>query len=125
MWPIPLFHARRPKFRLRGKSTLKKRLVAKFFGFEALDNRWAPFCGQKRPFKALHAQLRLTDTDLAATRSYRQTVALTSVFCGIQKINPAGKAILWPIYTNISVKKKRLFGHFWKAILADSVTVRT
>ena len=39
LWLIPLFHARRPKVCIQGYSTLKKRLVAKFFGFEASFNR--------------------------------------------------------------------------------------
>ena len=39
LWPIALFHARRPKFRLQGKSTMKKRLVAKFFGLELTAKR--------------------------------------------------------------------------------------
>ena len=59
---------------------------------------------KKWPFKALFAQIRLADTELAATRSHRQIEALALVFCGIEKkLNPAvaGKAILWPIYTHI------------------------
>ena len=43
---------------------------------------------QKWPFKALFAEIRLADTDLAATRSYRQIEALALVFCGIQKTSP-------------------------------------
>ena len=37
---------------------------------------------QKWPFKALFAEIRLADTDLAATRSYRQIEALALVFGG-------------------------------------------
>ena len=36
-------------------------------------------------FKALFWEIRLADTDLAATRSHRQIEALTLVFWGIKK----------------------------------------
>ena len=47
-------------------------------------------------------------------------------FAAIKKLTPAvaGKAILWSLYTLTQLKKPN-FDHFWKAILADSVTVRT
>ena len=44
-----------------------------------------PFVVKKWPFKALFGQIRLADTELAATRSYRQIEALPLVFCGMQK----------------------------------------
>ena len=44
-----------------------------------------PFVVQKWPFKALFAQVRLADTELTATRSYRQIEALALVFGGRQK----------------------------------------
>ena len=85
-----------------------------------------PFEVKKWPFKALFGQIRLADTELAATRSYRQIKALALVLCGHQKINPAiaEKAILWPIYIYTSVKKSN-FCYFWKAIVADPLNVRT
>ena len=54
-------------------------------------------------FKALFSHLRLADTELAVTSSYREIEVLLLVFWCIQKkIDPAvaGKAILWPIYTH-------------------------
>ena len=67
---------------------------------------------QKWPFKALFAQIRLADTELAATRSNRQIKALVVVFRRIENFNPpvAEEAILWPIFTLIVVKKTNL-GH--------------
>ena len=44
-----------------------------------------PFVVKKWPFKALFGQIRLADTELAATSSYRQIEALPLVFCGMQK----------------------------------------
>ena len=44
---------------------------------------------KKWPLKALFAQIRLADTELAATRYHRQIEALALVFCGIEKkLNP-------------------------------------
>ena len=61
-----------------------------------------PFVVQKWPFKALFAQIRLADTEPAATRSYRQIEAVPLVFVTIKKLNPAiaKKVILGPIYTH-------------------------
>ena len=66
---------------------------------------------QKWPFKALFAQIRLADTDLAATRSYRQIEALALVFCGIQKTYPGccGKGHFEvTLYPHLGEKKKRI-----------------
>ena len=75
LWPIPLFHAGRPIGLHTGvidpeKTPRRKR---------------RPFVVQKWPFKAFFAQVRLADTELTATRSYRQIEALASVFGGRQK----------------------------------------
>ena len=40
---------------------------------------------KKWPFETLFAQIRLADTELEATRSYRQIEALALVFWGIKK----------------------------------------
>ena len=40
---------------------------------------------KKWPFKALFGTIRLADTELEATRSYRQIEAPALVFWGIQK----------------------------------------
>ena len=40
---------------------------------------------QKWPFKALFWEIRLADTDLAATRSHRQIEAMALVFWCIEK----------------------------------------
>ena len=44
-----------------------------------------PFVVKKWPFKALFGQIRLADTELAVTSSYRHIEALPLVFWGIQK----------------------------------------
>ena len=82
---------------------------------------------QKTPIYSFFAHLRLADTELAATRSHRQIEALALVFCCIQKTYPGrcGKGHFEvTLYPHLGEKKTN-FDHFRKAILADSVTVRT
>ena len=80
----------------------------------------------KNRISAIFGQIRLADTELAATWSNRQIKALTLVFRGIKKINPAvaGNAILCPIYTHTSVKN-RISAIFGQIRLADTELTAT
>ena len=73
---------------------------------------------QKWPFKALFGTIRLADTELAATRSYRQIEALTLVFWGIKKHSPdrCGKGhFMTDLYPHLGEKNE-----FWIFLGGDS-----
>ena len=85
LWPIPLFNARRPKVCIQGLSTLKNASWQNFADSRSQLTARRPFVVQKWPFKALFWEIRLADTDLAATRSHRQIEAMALVFWCIEK----------------------------------------
>ena len=76
------------KFAYRGNRPWKNAWWQNFFDSTPQLTARRPFVVQKWPFKALFWEIRLADTDLAATRSYRQIEAQTLVFCGHQKTYP-------------------------------------
>ena len=73
------------KFAYRGNRPRKNASWQNFADSRSQLTARRPFVVQKWPFKALFWEIRLADTDLAATRSHRQIEAMALVFWCIEK----------------------------------------